>query len=336
MKTKIKMGPIATLLSAMIFLSCKLDTESKKTMAANASEDTLVTDETTIEDFPKAESAETQFVDTNGVTYAYRKIGKGEGIPLLMLTRFRANMDDWDPQFLNALGQQRPVIVFNNSGVASSSGEVPTTIKGAADDAASFARALGYEQIDVLGWSMAGFTGQVIAIEYPQLVRKVVLIGTGPGGSPETSPPFRPEVFEIATKGVSTNTIWEEKDHQFLFFAADTQEGEQAVKASLERIGNSRRSDEPVTTDQVMQNQSAAITAFWFEAQGDYFSKLKDLKQPTLIINGDRDAFFDMKGQWLLHREIPNSRLAIYPMAGHGPQHQFPEHVGATINTFLN
>ena len=291
------------------------------------------TEQTAKTKFPKAESAKTEFVTNKGVKYAYRKIGKKTEVPILMMTRFRATMDDWDPAFLNALGKERTVIIFNNAGVASSTGEVPATIKGAADHAAHFTKALGYKKVDILGWSMAGFTAQVMAIEYPQLVRKVVLIGTGPGGSPETPAPFRPEVFEIATQ-----PSWDEKGHEFLFFT-DSPEGNAAVKASLKRINASRNGKlEAPTTKTVMENQNKAIAAFWFEGQGDYFNQLKNLKQPTLIINGDRDAFFDIKGQWLLHREIPNSisQLAIYPMAGHGPQHQFPGHVAQTIQHFIN
>lgn len=288
--------------------------------------------------FSKAQNAKTEFVTAGNVKYAYRLVGKKTGVPLLMLTRFRANMDDWDPAFINELGKERPVIVFNNAGVASSTGEVPTTIKGAADHAATLAKALGYNEVDILGWSMAGFTVQVMAMDYPGLVRNMVIVGSGPGGSAETSPPARPEVFGVATKTPVNSIIWEEPDHQFLFFAPDSEVGKKAVAASLKRINAGRRSDEePVTTTTVMERQNQAIAAFWWEAKDDrYFQRLKEIKQPTLIVNGDRDAFFDLKGQWLLHREIPNSQVAIYPMAGHGPQHQYPKHCGEMINKFLS
>lgn len=286
---------------------------------------------------PTAEEASTQFVTHGDVRYAYRRIGRSEGVPLLLLTRFRANMDDWDPLFLNELGRARPVIIFNNAGVATSSGQVPRTIKGAADHAARVCKALGLETVDILGWSMAGFTAQVMAIEYPQLVRQVVLIGTGPGASPETPPPSRPEVFEVATRPTVTDTIWQEQDHEYLFFAPGTAASSAAVRASLTRIHrrNPKGLESP-TTQTVMERQSEAIQGFWFKGEGDYFQRLKELRQPTLILNGDRDAFFNVSAQVLLYREIPNSRLGIYPMAGHGPHHQYPREVAKVVDQFLN
>ncbi|MEL6186841.1 MAG: alpha/beta hydrolase [Myxococcota bacterium] len=254
-----------------------------------------------------------------------------------MMTRFRANMDDWDPLFLNELGRTRPVIIFNNAGVATSSGEVPRTIKGAADHAATLCKALGIETVDILGWSMAGFTAQVMAIEYPQLVRQVVLIGTGPGASPETPPPNRPEVFEVATRPTVTDTIWQEEDHEYLFFAPGSRVSAAAVRASLGRIREREAKGlESPTTQRVMERQSEAIQGFWFKGEGNYFARLKDLRQPTMILNGDRDAFFNVMAQALLYREIPNARLGIYPMAGHGPHHQYPRQVAAVVSDFLN
>ncbi|MBX2875636.1 MAG: alpha/beta hydrolase [Saprospiraceae bacterium] len=279
----------------------------------------------------RAENAKTAYLNFEGIKYAYRVFGKSSDVPVLLLQRFRATMDDWDPAFLNAIAKERQVIVFNNAGVATSTGEVPTTIKGAADHAAKLARGLGYAQVDIIGWSMAGFTAQVMAIEYPDLVRKVILIGTGPGGSPETSPPALDGVFDIATR-----PTYQQLEHELLFFT-DSPEGKAAAEASLNRINRARGGElEAPTTSTVMERQAKAITAFWFEGDGGYFSKLKNLTQPTLIINGDRDAFFDVKGQWLLYREIPNARLSIYPMAGHGAHHQFPKHVGSSILHFLS
>ena len=175
--------------------------------------------ETSVTGVVRAEDAQTQFVERGSVRYAYRFIGVPNGVPILLMTRFRGTMDDWDPLFLNELGKQRPVLIFNNAGVATSTGEVPTTIKGAADHAAQLCAALRLTTVDILGWSMAGFTAQVLAIEHPRLVRNVVLIGTGPGASKETPPPSRPDVFNVASQKPSSDTIWGEDGHEYLFFA---------------------------------------------------------------------------------------------------------------------
>ncbi len=285
--------------------------------------------QTISEKYPTAETAKTQFVEANNTQYAYRRIGKKSDVPLLMLQRFRGTMDDWDPAFINALGKERTVLVFNNAGVASSDGEVPTTIRGMAEHAAEFTRALGYKQVDVAGWSMGGFVAQVMTIEHPELVRKLVLVGTGPGGGPDTPAPTE-GVFDTAT-----HASYSDEDHQYLFFS-QSNEGREAVRASLHRIKASRDGKlEKPTTSEVMQRQAQAIDAFW-KGEGNYYEKLKAVKQETLILNGDRDKFFNVAGQWVLYREIPEARLAIYPMAGHGAHHQFPDQAGALINQFLD
>ena len=168
-----------------------------------------------------ATDAPTQFTSSSDTRYAYRAIGEATSAPpLLMITRYRANMDDWDPAFLDALAQDRRILVFNQSGVSSSSGEVKDTIQNMAQDLANFVKALGLEEVDVLGWSMGGFTAQVVAIDHPQIVRKVVLIGTGPAASEHTPEP-RAGVFETATKPDREDgtTTYSDDDRNYLFFS---------------------------------------------------------------------------------------------------------------------
>ena len=72
--------------------------------------------------------------------------------------------------------------MFDNAGVASSSGTVPDTIEAMADDAITFTNALGLDTIDVIGHSMGGLVAQEVALARPDLVRRLVLAGTGPRG----------------------------------------------------------------------------------------------------------------------------------------------------------
>lgn len=280
--------------------------------------------------------AKTQFVEAGDTRYAYREFGKPSSVPLVMLIRYRANMDDWDPAFLDALAEERTVIVFNQSGVASSSGRVPDTIGGMAADVAQFAGALGHDQIDVLGWSMAGFTAQAVSIDFPDLVRRVTMVGTGPAASDQTPPPNE-GVFDVATKAPRPDgeTTYSDEDRKYLFFTNEPSTREAAL-ASFQRIDEARRKDEPVTGDAVQEAQTAAILDFWLKPGNGYFDKLKTIKQPAFIINGDRDAFFTVAASEILYQEIPNSRLAIFPMAGHGPQHQYPDLIADMIDLFLD
>src|SRR5882757_2471382 len=88
-------------------------------------------------------------------------------------------MDYWDPAVTDGLARDREVILFNNAGVSSSSGEIPTTFEQMGADAG---RALSLNKMDVLGFSIGGMVAQDIALQAPDLVRKLILVGTGPRG----------------------------------------------------------------------------------------------------------------------------------------------------------
>lgn len=284
-----------------------------------------------------AETAETRFTETAEVTYAYRSIGDASvSPPLILITRYRANMDDWDPAFINQLASERQVILFNQSGVSSTGGATPDTIGGMAEDVAQFVSSQGWDQVDILGWSMGGFTSQAMLSDHPELVRKAVLIGTGPAASDLTPGP-KEGVFDVATRPSRADgtTTYSDKDREYLFFS-DAPEHAHLVVASLSRIDSNRRPDEPVTKPDVMAAQTAAIQDFWFNPANGYFQSLSEIQQPVLIINGDNDAFFTVASQEVLFSQIPNAQLAILPGAGHGPQHQHPEYVAKLVNTFLD
>jgi pimeloyl-ACP methyl ester carboxylesterase len=91
-------------------------------------------------------------------------------------------MDYWDPAVTDGLARDREVILFNNGGVSSSSGEVPTTFEEMGANAVAFIKALRLTQDDVLGISIGGFVAQEITLQTPELVRELILVGTGPCG----------------------------------------------------------------------------------------------------------------------------------------------------------
>src|SRR5215471_7149298 len=105
-------------------------------------------------------TAKTQYVESHGVRYAYRRFGPEKGTPLLFLQHFRGGMDNWDPLVTDGLAQGRAVILFNNAGVASTSGQTPDTIDAMADHVAMFVKALELPKVDVLGFSMGGYVAQ--------------------------------------------------------------------------------------------------------------------------------------------------------------------------------
>ncbi|GHH82796.1 peroxidase [Streptomyces sulfonofaciens] len=277
-----------------------------------------------------AVTAPTLHLEVEGISYAYRKLGPAtpeDATPLVFLQRFRGTLDDWDPAFVDAMASTRTVVLFSDAAVGSSGGRPARTVDEKSDNAAAFIRALGFSRADVLGFSMGGFVAQAIAIREPDLVRKVVLVGTGPGGNPETEP-HTDIVFEIAA-----HQVYDFEDTRYLFFS----EGRDVeTRESMERIA-SRVSREPAVRAESDVTQAMVDLIFAFmSGESGHHKLLGRLRQPTLIISGDNDPFFPVKNQWLLHREISDARLAVYPLAGHAPHHQHPQAVAEQVRSFLD
>jgi pimeloyl-ACP methyl ester carboxylesterase len=131
------------------------------------------------------ETEQTRFVEAQNIRFAYRSFGRTQGVPLVFLQHFTGTMDSWDPALVNPLAATRPVIVFNNTGVGTSSGTTPDSVEQMAADAATFIVALEFEQIDLLGFSLGGFIAQVLAAQNPHLVRKLIVAGSAPRGGEE-------------------------------------------------------------------------------------------------------------------------------------------------------
>src|SRR3984893_702376 len=106
--------------------------------------------------------------------------------PLVLLQRFRGTLDHWDPAFLEVLASERRVVIFDSAGVGESTGSVSPTVEGMADSALDFIQALGFTQADILGWSLGGYVTQIVALAHPELVRRLLVTGSGPGGVPGT------------------------------------------------------------------------------------------------------------------------------------------------------
>lgn len=275
-----------------------------------------------------ATSVETKHLQVGEVSYAYRELRPAQlkdPTPVVFLHRFRGTLDDWDPGFVDELAKTRHVILFSDAAVGSSTGKPAKDVDEKARNAASFARKLGHEQIDVLGFSMGGFVCQAIAMQEPRLVRKVITIGTGPGGNAETAPPTD-IVFGIALK-----EAYAFEDFRYLFL---TEGREQETQASIDRIAL-RKDREPVVGAQVIGTMVELISAF-MGGQTGHYARLRELKQPVLIITGDRDPFFPLKNTWLLYRELANAQVAVYPLAGHAAHQQHPIEVAAQVEQFLS
>jgi len=275
------------------------------------------------------QTAPTQFVDANGIRFAYRRFGKTGGVPLVLNIHFTGTMDHWDPAVTNGLAQSREVILFNNAGISSTSGEVPQSIEEMAANAAAFIKALGLTQVDVLGFSMGGLIAQELALAEPQLVRRLILVGTGPR-SGEGMASLTPEAQDIF------GATYEEPDHLWLrvhFSPSDA--GQAAGRKFLQRLRLRAEGRDPEANDKVAPAQLAAL-AKWGAPRENPFDYLLALAQPTLVINGDNDVIIYSINSWILQQNIPNAQLIIYPDANHGSLYQYPERFVTHVAQFLS
>jgi pimeloyl-ACP methyl ester carboxylesterase len=227
-----------------------------------------------------------------------------------VLSRFRGTLNDWDPAFVDAVAKSYQIILFDQPGVGRSTGSVSTSVTEWADLAVQFTRALGIEHATYLGWSMGGAVAQIIAINHPEYVDKLALLATGPSGNPDFVP-ANPEFGLRARK-----PVYGFDDYQFLFFF--TSETAKAACASyLKRVVMFKDKDSSAIPDSY-KNMTIAMGDFKANKENNYFGKLKNIQKPVLIADGKFDPSYPLMNSYVLEREIPNSKLIIYPDAGHG------------------
>ncbi|WP_284947754.1 alpha/beta fold hydrolase [Acidisoma cladoniae] len=271
------------------------------------------------------ETAPTQFVEAGGIRFAYRRFGKTGGVPLVFNQHYTGTMDHWDPAVTDGLAKDRDVILFNNAGVSSSSGETPSSFQEMGANAIAFIHALGLEQVDVLGISIGGFVAQEIALQGGDLVRKVILVGTGHRGNDMTASRSA-EIFA---------TSYDPPEHLWLaVHFKPTATSQRAGLAFLER--KLRRHDrDPDVTQQTIAAQGEAIGK-WITPDENALAYLKSIKQPTLIAQGSDDMIIPTAHSLTLQQNLPTAQLIVYPDSAHGSIYQYPQLFVAHASLFLD
>jgi pimeloyl-ACP methyl ester carboxylesterase len=255
----------------------------------------------------------TQTINAGGVEFAYRQLGPDTGVPVVFLTHLAAVLDNWDPRVVDGIAAKHRVITFDNRGVGTSSGSTPTTIQEMASDAATFIRALGFEQVDLFGFSMGGMIAQVIAQQEPQLVRKMIIAGTGPAGGEGID-----KVTRVTYRDTARGLLTRQDPKQFLFFTR-TSNGRRAGKEFLARLEERTDDRDKAISVRSFRAQLKAIHRWGLMKPAD----LASIRQPVLVMNGESDKMVPTKNTIDLDRRLPNSQLVIYPDAGHGGVFQF-------------
>ena len=270
-------------------------------------------------------NAPTHTVNAGGVRFAYRQLGPDTGVPLVFLHHLTAVLDDWDPRVIDGIAAKRRVITFDNRGIGASSGSVPHTVEEMARDAIAFIRALGHEQVDLLGFSLGGGVAQVIAMEEPQLVRKVILAGTGPAGGGGID-----EITKIAVKAYIKAALTLRNPKHYLFFTR-TPDGKRAAKDYMARLKERTEDRDKRISPLAMRAQLKAIRAFGNREPHD----LSAIRQPVLVANGDQDVMVASSHSADMARRLPDAQLRIYPNSGHGGVFQYHQEFVEEVLEFL-
>src|SRR6202789_2559671 len=248
------------------------------------------------------QTAPTRFVEANGIRFAYRRFGKTSGVPLVFNQHFRGTMDYWDPMVTDGLARNREVILFDNAGVSSSSGKVPTSIQEMGANAIAFIKALGLHKVDVLGFSIGGMVAQEITAEAPDLVRRLILVGAGPRGA-DMSTSRSAEIFAGA---------YDPPEHLWLAVHFSPSPSSRAAGLAFLKRKLLRKDRDPEVSEEAAAAQREAIGRYIAPAES-VLHYLKDIRQAPLFVQGSNDVIVPTLNSYLLQQNLPNAKLALYP-----------------------
>ena len=268
----------------------------------------------------------TQFISADGVSFAYREYGQQNGgTPVIFLNHLAAVMDNWDPRIIDGIAAKHHVVIFDNRGIGASTGEPAMSIEQMADDAITFIQAKGFKQVDLSGFSMGGMISQEIVLKQPQLIRKMILSGTGPAGGTGISTVGRVSNWDLV-RGMATR-----QDPKVYLFFTRTDNGKAAAKEFVQRINERTENRDKEITLTAYRAQLKALKKWGNKKPAD----LSIIQQPVLVANGDHDRMVPTVNTYDLAKRLPNSSLIIYPDAGHGGIFQFNQDFVKQSLTFL-
>jgi pimeloyl-ACP methyl ester carboxylesterase len=265
----------------------------------------------------------------NGVDYAYRDTGGGEGaVPLVLLQHFRGNLDSWDPALIDALATDRRVITFDNAGVGGSTGTTPHSVEQMARDAIAFIAAMELGQVDLLGFSIGSFVAQQVALTRPAIVRRLVLASAAPQGAAGMHG-WAPEVIgAVGTPQTSPEA------YLSVFFARSSS-SRQAGQEAAQRMYARTEDRDAATTWATREAQYDAVCT-WGIPDHALLQRLSCLQLPVFVANGDSDPMILPHYSYLLAGLIPQARVKIYPDSAHGFLFQHHAEFAADVEDFLS
>lgn len=253
------------------------------------------------------------FVTAGNIRFAYRELGPRGGVPVVLLNHWGAVLDNFDPRIVDRLATSHHIIALNYQGIGLSGGTAPVTIDEMARDVIAVIGKLGFAKVDLMGFSLGGFVAQDIALKAPELVRKLILTGTGPAGGAGIAK-VGAVSWPLILKGMLTL-----RDPKTYLFFTSTANGRRASKDFLARLKERQLDRDTDPTPRAFLRQLSAIKAWGRQAPQD----LGQIRVPTLVANGDNDIMVPTSNSRDMARRLPNAELVIYQDAGHGGIFQY-------------
>lgn len=269
--------------------------------------------------------SKTQKVSVDGIDFVYRIMGEGPGVPIICFNHLAGVLDDWDPRVIDGIAKEHTVLTFDNRGIGASGGETPKTVEAMADDAIAFIKVLGYEKVDLFGFSLGGCVAQIVTLKEPQLIRRLILAGTGPAGALGAD-----KIRKLCYKCQLKSFLFRKDVREYLFFTS-TENGKQEAKEFIGRV-NERKADRDTKIS--MKSFLAQLDAIDDFALQDEFD-LSHFKLPVLIANGESDSMVYSINSAHMYLGMPDSRLVLYKDAGHGGVFQYYNEFVGEVRTFL-
>ncbi|MEU4313191.1 alpha/beta hydrolase [Nocardia sp. NPDC024068] len=247
-------------------------------------------------------------IDINGTTFTYRELGEPSEVPVVFLHHLTAVLDDWDPRVIDGIAAHHRVIAFDNRGVGATGGSVPSTVEQMGTDAIAFIRALGLQKVDLLGFSLGGGVAQMVVLQAPELVRRLIVAGSGPRGGGGID-----KMGSIVAGAYLKALLTLSDPRNFLFFPRNP-EGKQAAADYLRRLKERTDNRDKRISIQAAIAQIKAIRHAGRSRPDD----LSVITHPVLVANGDNDLMVASSHSADMARRLPNAQLEIYPDSGHG------------------
>lgn len=222
-------------------------------------------------------------------------------------------LDNFDPRIVDGLARRHHVIAIDYRGIGASSGVAPATVDEMANDTIALIRAIGFDQVDLLGFSLGGFVAQDVVLKARKLVRKLILTGTGPAGG-QGIDRVGAVSWPLMLKGLLTL-----RDPKAYLFFTSTSNGRHAAGAFLKRLKERKTGRDKGPTPRAFLRQLKAIKAWGRQAS----QNLASLRMPVLIANGYNDIMVPSALSHEMARRIPHAELVIYEDAGHGGIFQY-------------